>query len=431
MGGAGVSEKLPPDGTQSRLSRRLGTGDAVFIGLGSMMGAGIFTAIAPAAAAAQGGLVVGLVLAAAVAYCNASSSAQLARLYPASGGTYVYAKERLNDFWAWVAGWGFVVGKFASCAAVALTFGYYLAPAYARYLAAGAVAAFTLLNYYGIEKTANATKVMVSIVIVSLAAVIALMLGGGPSLQNLSPLLGTNGIYGILQSAGIWFFAFAGYSRIATLGEEVRDPRIAIPRAIVLGLGITCLVYAAVALSALLLVGPATLAGSNAPLVAAVTGAGFGQWQWIVRVGSTVATLGVLLSLMAGISRTLFAMAADRRMPSYLARVHPVHRVPHLAEATVGTILVVVVLLADVRAAIGFSSFTVLLYYAVTNMAAYTLEERERLYSRNLATLGLVGCLALAVTLPLASVGIGSVVMLGGVLIYLLAVAARTNRCQR
>jgi len=243
------------------------------------------------------------------------------------------------------------------------------------------------------------------------------MLGGGPDPENLSPLLGSNGIYGILQSAGIWFFAFAGYSRIATLGEEVKDPETSIPRAIVLGLGITCLVYAAVVISALLLVGPATLALSNAPLVAAVTEAGFGQWQWIVRVGSTVATLGVLLSLMAGISRTLFAMAADRWMPSYLASVHPIHKVPHLAEVTVGTILFAVVLLADVRAAIGFSSFTVLLYYAVTNMAAYTLEERERLYSRNLAILGLIGCLALAITLPIASVGIGSVVMLAGILI--------------
>ncbi|MDI6719111.1 MAG: amino acid permease [Methanomicrobiales archaeon] len=413
----GRNRAPPRDGAQSRLSRRLGTGDAVFIGLGSMIGAGIFTALAPAAAAAQGGLVVGLLLAAFVAYFNASSSAQLARLYPASGGTYVYAKERLNEFWAWIAGWGFVVGKFASCAAVALTFGYYLAPGYARYLAAGAVVAFTALNYYGIEKTATATKVMVSVVIASLAAIVVLMLGGGPDPENLSPLLGSNGIYGILQSAGIWFFAFAGYSRIATLGEEVKDPETSIPRAIVLGLGITCLVYAAVVISALLLVGPATLALSNAPLVAAVTEAGFGQWQWIVRVGSTVATLGVLLSLMAGISRTLFAMAADRRMPSYLASVHPIHKVPHLAEVTVGTILFAVVLLADVRAAIGFSSFTVLLYYAVTNMAAYTLEGRERLYSRNLAILGLIGCLALAITLPIASVGIGSVVMLAGILI--------------
>lgn len=395
--------KTPPDGIwPSRLSRRLTAGDAVVIGLGSMIGAGIFTALAPAAAAAGAGLLFGLVIAAAVAYCNASSSAQLARLYPASGGTYVYARERLGEFWAWVAGWGFVVGKLASCSAIALTFGYYLAPEYARLLAAGAVIAFTVLNYHGVEKTASATKVIVAAVLLSLTLIVALIFVGEPDPGNLRPLLGPNGIYGVLQSAGIWFFAFAGYSRIATLGEEVEDPETAIPRAIVLGLSITLFVYAVVVVSALLLVG-----------------AGFGEWQWIVRIGSTFATLGVLLSLMTGISRMLFAMAADRKMPTSLARVHPVHRVPYLAGLTVGVILVAVVLLADLRAAIEFSSFTVLLYYAVTNISAYTLTEQERLYGRYLAVLGLSGCLVLAFTLPAAAVGIGSAVMLAGILVYL------------
>ncbi len=412
--------KTPRGGIKaSRLSRRLNTGDAVFIGLGSMIGAGIFTALAPAAAAAGAGLLFGLALAAAVAYCNASSSGELARLYPASGGTYVYARERLNGFWAWVAGWGFVVGKLASCSAVALTFGYYLAPEYARFLAAGAVIAFTALNFFGIEKTASATKIIVVVVLLSLSAIVALIFVGEPDIGNLSPILGPNGLYGILQSAGIWFFAFAGYSRIATLAEEVEDPETSIPRAIVLGLGITLFVYAAVVVSALLLVGPAALARSDAPLVTALAGSGFQSWQWIIRVGSTFATLGVLLSLMTGISRMLFAMAADRKMPSYLARVHPVHRVPHLAELTVGVILVAVVLLADLRAAIGFSAFTVLLYYAVTNLSAYTLTGPERLYSRNLAILGLLGCLLLAFMLPAMAVGIGSAVMLAGILVYL------------
>jgi APA family basic amino acid/polyamine antiporter len=413
--------KIPHGGIEaSRLLRRLNTQDAVFIGLGSMIGAGIFTALAPAAAAAGAGLLFGLAIAASVAYCNATSSAQLARLYPASGGTYVYAGERLNEFWAWVAGWGFVVGKLASCSAVALTFGYYLAPEYARFLAAGAVIAFTALNYYGIEKTARATKIIVVVVLLSLAAVVALLFVGEPDIGNVTPILGANGLYGVLQSAGIWFFAFAGYSRIATLAEEVEDPETSIPRAIVLGLCITLFVYAAVVVSALLLVGPAMLSLSDAPLVTALAGAGFESWQWIVRVGSTFATLGVLLSLMTGVSRMLFAMAADHKMPSILARVHPVHRVPHLAELTVGVILVAVVLLADLRAAIGFSSFTVLLYYAVTNLSAYTLSEQERLYGKYLAVLGLLGCLLLAFTLPAAAVGIGSAVMLAGIPVYLI-----------
>ena len=393
-----------------------------------MIGAGIFAALAPAAAAAQAGLLFGLAIAACVAFFNASSSAQLARLYPASGGTYVYAKVRLSDFWAWMAGWGFVVGKLASCAAVALTFGYYLFPGYARYLAAGAVIAFMTLNYFGIKKTANATKIVVAIVVLSLVAIVVLILHGTPNIANLQPLSGSSGLYGILQSAGIWFFAFAGYSRIATLGEEVKNPETSIPRAILLGLGMTFLIYAAVVLSALLVVGPTTLAQSNAPLITAVQEAGFAQWQWLVQVGSVFATLAVLLSLMAGVSRTLFAMAADHNMPAYLAKVHPTYKVPYLAEITVGLILVAIVLLADVRSAIGFSSFTVLLYYAITNVSAHTLKPHERLFSRKLATLGLVGCLVLAFALPLASVIAGSGIMLLGLAIYAIHRQERSER---
>ena len=268
-----AGDATPRDGATTRLARRLSVGDAVFIGLGSMIGAGIFTALAPAADAAGAGAIAGLVVAACVASLNALSSAQLARLHPESGGTYVYARERLGDIWAWIAGWSFVVGKFASCAAVALTFGSYLAPGYARYLAAAAVIAFTALNYRGIEKTAGATKVLVLVVLSALLCIVVLMLGGAPDPGNLGPLLGSNGVYGVLQSAGIWFFAFAGYSRIATLGEEVRDPRRSIPRAIVLSLGVTCAVYAAVVVSALLVAGPEALAASDAPLVTAVTAA--------------------------------------------------------------------------------------------------------------------------------------------------------------
>lgn len=411
-----------------RLSRSLGTQDAVFIGLGSMIGAGIFAALAPAAAVAQAGLLFGLAIAAFVAFFNASSSAQLARLYPASGGTYVYAKVRLSDSWAWIAGWGFIVGKLASCAAVALTFGYYLFPGYARFLAAGAVIAFMTLNYFGIKKTANMTKIVVAIVVLSLIAIVVLILHGTPNIANLQPLSGSSGLYGILQSAGIWFFAFAGYSRIATLGEEVRNPETSIPRAILLGLSLTFLIYAAVVLSALLVVGPATLAQSNAPLVTAVQEAGFAQWQWLVQVGSVFATLGVLLSLMAGVSRTLFAMAADHNMPAYLAKVHPTYKVPHLAELTVGLILLAIVLLADVRSAIGFSSFTVLLYYVITNVSAHTLKPHERLFSRKLATLGLASCLVLAFALPVASVIMGSAVMLLGLAIYAVHRRQRRNR---
>ncbi|MEW6153754.1 MAG: amino acid permease [Actinomycetota bacterium] len=402
----------------SRLARRLGLFDAVVIGMGSMIGAGVFAAVGPAAAAAGSGLLVGLALAAVVAYCNATSSAALAAVYPVSGGTYVYGRERLGPFWGCLAGWGFVVGKTASCAAMALAFGAYATPGWSRPLAVGAVVALTAVNYRGVTKMAWLTRLIVAVVLAALAAAVAAtLLGGAASTANLGPVLG-GGAKGVLESAGLLFFAFAGYARLATLGEEVVDPERTIPRAIPLALGITLMVYATVALAALLAAGPAALAGSDAPLV---TAAEAGSLSWLgpaVRAGGVVASLGVLLSLIAGVSRTAFAMAAAGDLPRALEAVHPVHRAPYRAELAAGAVIVALVLVVDLRGAIGFSSFAVLVYYAVTNASAWTLPAELRRWPRGLSGVGAAGCLLLALTLPAASVVAGLAVLGAGAFLW-------------
>ncbi len=408
------------EASTSRLARRLGTFDAVVLGLGAMIGAGVFAAVGPAARAAGNGLLLGLALAALVAYCNATSSAELAALYPESGGTYVYGRERLGPLWGFLAGWAFVVGKLASCAAMALTFTSYAAPspALARPLALLAVAAWTGINYLGVQKTAWATRAIVVAVIAVLALTIsAIWLGGAADLARVWPL-GSATAHGVLQSAGIWFFAFAGYARLATLGEEVIDPERTIPRAIPLALGLTLLLYVAIAVSALAGAGAAVLADARAPLAAAVEA---GRCAWLsplVRVGAALASLGVLLSLIVGVSRTVFAMASHGDLPVFFAIVHPRYRVPHRAELGVGAIIASVVALADLRAAIGFSSFAVLLYYAIANAAAWTLSPHERRWPRWLAGLGLCGCLTLAFALPLRAICGGASLLACGVLAY-------------
>ena len=400
--------------TPSRLSRRLGTFDAVVMGLGAMIGAGVFAAIGPAARAAGAGMLIGLLVAAFVAYCNATSSAELASLYPESGGTYVYGRKRLSAFWGFIAGWGFVIGKLASCAAMALTFGYYAAPALARPLAVGAVVALTAVNYFGVSKTALLTRAIVAFVLAALAFVVAgTVFGGRPELDHLQPLFDA-GVYGILQAAGLLFFAFAGYARIATLGEEVVDPARTIPRAIPLALAITLAVYAAVAVSALLAVGAAALAQAPAPLVAAIESGRWAALSPVVRIGAAVASLGVLLSLLAGVSRTAFAMASNRDFPAFLDAVHPRYRVPYRAELVAGAIVAAIVAVSDIRNAIGFSSFAVLTYYAIANACALTLTARERQWPRWLAICGLAGCAALALSLPLPSVLGGAGLLLAG-----------------
>lgn len=409
----------------TRLSRRLGTLDAVIIGLGAMLGAGIFSALGPAAGAAGNGLLIGLLIAACVAYCNATSSAQLAAIYPESGGTYVYGRKRLGPFAGYIAGWSFVVGKLASCSAMALTFAYYVEPDLARPLAVGAVVGLATINLLGVQKTANVTRAIVAIVIVSLAVIVtAALFGGQADANRLTPLVDdSTGLAGILQAAGLLFFAFAGYARIATLGEEVSEPGKTIPKAIPIALGIALIIYATVAVAALAAVGPATLAASDAPLASVVEAGDLSELLPVVRVGAAVASLGVLLSLMAGVSRTTFSMAANGDMPGALSHVHPSQKVPDYAEIAVAACVVAIVLFADVRGAIGFSSFAVLLYYAITNAAALTLGPDERRWPRALAIAGGIGCLCLAFALPWESVAIGSGIVVVGVLVY--AIRAR------
>ena len=401
----------------TRLARRLGTTDAVFVGLGAMIGAGVFSAFGPAARAAGNAFVVGLAIAALVAWCNALSSARLAALYPQSGGAYVYGRERLGPLWGFIAGWGFIVGKLASCAAMALTFGSYAAPELARPLAVGAVVVVTAVDYFGVHKTALATRIIVVVVLAVLATVVAAVwLGGAADASRVLPLHAPS-LGGVLESSGLLFFAFAGYARIATLGEEVKDPARTLPRVIPIALGITLFVYAAVALSAVAGAGADALAQSSTPLVTAIEGGTLRALAPLVRVGAAVAALGVLLSLIVGVSRTTFAMAANHDLPKTLAVVHPRHHIPHRAELAVGAIVAIVAALVDLRGAIGFSSFAVLGYYAITNAAAFTLGAGR---TRVVAVMGLGGCVTLAATLPLASVLGGSIVLATGALVFAL-----------
>jgi APA family basic amino acid/polyamine antiporter len=406
-----------PGNHDGRLARRLGLFDAVVIGLGSMLGAGVFAAVAPAARAAGSGLLVGLAIAAFVAYCNGTSSARLAARYPASGGTYVYGRERLGAWWGYVAGWGFVVGKTASCSAMALTFGAYAAPSVARPLGAGAVVALTAINYGGVRKTASVTRVLVAVVLAALVATTAAAaFGGQASIERLGPI-GAGGAGGVLEAAGLLFFAFAGYARIATLGEEIVDPARTIPRAIPIALGGALVVYAVVSAAALLVLGPDRLGASAAPLADVARAGSLDGLAPAVRIGGAVASLGVLLSLIAGVSRTMFAMASAGDLPRSLSAVHPKYRVPHHAEVITGAVIVVLVTVVDLRGAIGFSSFAVLVYYAIANASAWTLPRSEGRPPRALAGAGVAGCLLLAFTLPTASVAVGAAVLVTGVVL--------------
>jgi APA family basic amino acid/polyamine antiporter len=418
------------------LARRLGTRDAVIIGLGSMIGAGVFAAFGPAAKAAGTGLLIGLAIAAILAYCNATASAQLAATYPTSGGTYIYGREQLGHWWGFIAGWGFVIGKTASCAAMALTFATYAAPGpwwAQRLVAVAGVLGLTALNYRGITKTAVLTRVLVTCTLISLSViVIGIAIGGHASTHHLGgwPALNTGGVYGILQAAGLLFFAFAGYARIATLSEEVRDPQRTIPRAIPLALGIVVVIYLLVGGAALLAAGPDRLAMATAPLTEAVTAAGAGGLAPVVRVGGALSSLGALLALIAGVGRTSLAMARHKDLPHWLASVHPRHQVPHHAEAALAVVVSTLVLTTDLRSVIGFSSFGVLVYYLVANLSAARQPPEQRRWPRTLNIIGAAGCVVLVGTLPLASAVAGLAMFVIGLLGRVVVLRVRTPKPQ-
>jgi APA family basic amino acid/polyamine antiporter len=399
------------------LKRSLGLFDAVVIGLGSMIGAGIFVALGPAADVAGSGLLLALGVAAVIAFANATSTARLAALYPASGGTYVYGRERLGPFWGYLAGWAFIVGKTASCAAMALTVGLYVWPQHANAVAATAVVVLTAVNYLGVQKAAWLTRAIVAVVLAVLCAV-SVASFTGPASAQWTPRSDGATATGVLQGAGLLFFAFAGYARVATLGEEVRDPARTIPRAVVISLGITLLIYGLVALAALRQLGPEGLAASPNPLLDVVRLAGAPSLAPLIQVGAANAALGSLLALILGVSRTTLAMARDHYLPTSLAAVHPRFQVPHRAEVVVGLIVAIVAGTSDVREAIGFSSFGVLVYYAIANASALTLTAAERRPARPVPLVGLVGCLVVAFLLPVGSVLAGLGVLAVGAVAF-------------
>ncbi|WP_229382605.1 APC family permease [Microbacterium allomyrinae] len=403
--------------TTPSLPRRLGLADAVFIGLGSMIGAGVFVVWAPAAEVAGAGLLIGLALAAVVAFGNATSSAQLAAAHPTSGGTYAYGRAELGAWWGFVAGWGFVIGKTASCAVMALAFAAYAAPpGWERPVAIAAVIALTAVNAFGVTRTAIVARVIVVVALLALTvAVSAAFTGADAQGWAEADSLWSAGGYGILQSAGLLFFAFAGYARIATMGEEVRDPARVIPRAIIIAFAIALTVYAVVAVAVLSALGADGVAASSDAVADAAATSGWAWVQPIVRLGAATGSLGALLALIAGVSRTMFAMAREQDLPRRLAVIQPRWQVPRRAEFVVGGLVVVLVAVTDLRGAIGFSSFGVLLYYFIANVAALRQRTPSRRYPRALQVVGAVGCLVLALALPWQSVVAGAAVVVIGV----------------
>lgn len=430
-----MSPGAPPGG-ERQLPRVVNVPGAVLMGLGSILGTGIFVSIGVAAGIAGPSVIVAVAVAAVVATFNALSSAQLAASHPVSGGTYEYGYRYLHPLLGFTAGWMFLSAKSASAATAALGIaGYALAAPWPRSMAVQVALAVVVTGVLavvvarGMRRTSVVNAVIVSVTLISLMAFI--VAGIRPAVAG-APLhlagaggAGGDGVRGLLHATALMFVAYTGYGRIATLGEEIRDPRRGIPRAIVITLVVTMVLYVAVAFIAVAAAGAPQLAeatrAASAPLELVARGFGVPGVAWLVAVGAVTAMLGVLLNLLLGLSRVLLAMSRRGDMPGYLARLDGEDAAPRRAIVAVAAIIAALTLTGSVRFTWSFSAFTVLVYYAITNLAALRLPAERRLYPGWVPAGGLVSCLGLAFWVEPA-IWAGGLVLIGvGVLWHMIA----------
>lgn len=407
-----MSKSKPSLPQATGLRRVVGVPGAVLMGLGSILGTGIFVSIGVAAGVTGPSVILAVVLAAAVAAFNGLSSAQLAASHPVSGGTYEYGYRYLNPALGFTAGWMFLCAKSASAATAALGFaGYVLAAAgastasFRTLLAVAATVVLTLVVAGGMRRS-NRTNVVV--VALTVLALLGFVVSGLPSaLKNASHTLGyffgadANGsTAGLLHATALMFVAYTGYGRIATLGEEIRDPQTNIPRAIVAALATTAILYALVAFVAVASAGAGELAEltneAAAPLEVVARGFGVPGIAWLVAAGAVTAMLGVLLNLLLGLSRVVLAMARRGDMPAMFSRVDEKRASPTASVLLVGALIAMLACIGHVQTTWSFSAFTVLVYYALTNLAALRLPPEARSYPRWISAAGLVSCVGLA-----------------------------------
>ncbi|MDH3456503.1 MAG: amino acid permease [Gemmatimonadota bacterium] len=405
------------NGPGGQLQRTLGLLDAVGIGVGAIVGAGIFVVLGVAAGIAGPAVILAVLVAGMAATANALSSAQLAATYPVTGGTYEYGYRVLGPWRGFVAGWMFLAGKTAGVGTVALGIGAYLETVVpgvpARAVAATAVVVFTALNYTGVRRSSAANLVIVALSVMCLLLFLAL---GFPDMREAAYTpFAPAGWGATLEAAALMFFAYTGYARIATLGEEVRDPQRTIPRAIIITISTTLALYAAVAVVAVGVVGAPALADTGAPLQVAATAAGGATLGLAVTVGGTAAMLGVILSQLLGLSRMGFAMARRGDLPRFLDRVHPRFGVPHRAVVLIGVVALVVTLTGTLKGVASAAAFTILVYYGIANWAALRMPREAKLFPDLVPVAGCVACGLLALSLSSATLLTGLMVLLGGV----------------
>lgn len=397
------------------LKRQVGLFGAVMLGLGSILGTGVFVSIGIAAGITGPSVILAILIAGCVATCNALSSAQLAASHAVSGGAYEYGYKYLHPTLGFTAGWMFLCAKSASAATAALGFAGYLLQPFDQVessthilIAAITCVVMTVIVLGGIRRSNLTNTVIVSLTMISLLALVVMCLPKvmDSETSQFEPFFaGADArswgkTQALLHATALMFVAYTGYGRIATLGEEVHEPAKTIPRAIIVTLVVSATLYTLVGIACVGTVGVTALDTATrmqaAPLEVVVSTLNMPTLKWLIWLGAMTAMLGVLLNLILGLSRVLLAMGRRGDMPSITTKINTAGTTPYVAVIAVGLFMTGLVMIGNVKTTWSFSAFTVLTYYAINNMAALRLPKEQQLYSRIFPTCGLVSCLFLA-----------------------------------
>lgn len=423
------------------LKRTLNFFDATAIGIGAVIGAGIFGVLGVAVGYAGPAVVVSMIIAGTVALFTAISFAELSSAIPKEGGTYQYAYEMINPFVAFISGCMWLFAQTVAGSAVCIILASYfvgLLPFFpakvvvlsfpvstVNIVAVSAALALTALNLRGIKHSARVNNVLVVTKILILCSFV--IVGAFQVKTQLYSNFAPNSFFGILQGAGFIFFAYLGFGRIAALGEEVKNPKRTLPLAILFALGVSTLLYVATGFVATGLVPYKILGASSSPIAEAAHATGNYSLFAVVSFGALVATVSVLLTNLLGLSRVSFSMARNGQFPKALAKVHPKLGTPYLSILITGALMASLALVSDLRQAAAITSFSMLTTHIILHSSAMRLRKK----TPNLKTfkaplfplipcLGLASCFILMFSLPIESWIISTLVMIAVAILYLL-----------
>ena len=395
---------MKKDAQQSKLKPSLGLFDATAISVGAIIGAGIFVVTGIAAKEAGSALVVSMLIAALISIFTALSFAELTAWQPKEGSIYEYTYQLISTFAGFLTGWMWILSNTFAGAAVSLGFAHYLTALLpilpANWIAAILCIAFTMLNFFGIRQSALINNFLVAAKLLILAFFIILGLAYiNPS--NFTPFAPFQ--VGVFYGACYIFFAYGGFARVAVIAEEVKDAKRNVPKAILLSVIISTIVYILVGVVAIGLVGAPELANSNSPLTKAINITGNTAAAYIISIGGLLATASVLLTSILGVSRVAYAMAKREDIPQTLSKLHQKYNTPYYSIWTIGALMTLLALFIDLTKVVAISTFALLFYYAFANVSALRLKVQKRLYPQFVPILGTATCLALLIFILFAS----------------------------